>query len=607
MIMMNKRDKNQAFSQKGQSMTELVILMPIFMILAVGMLMVHRLVTTRLSLMEEARLTAFEEAIIPKTARDLGVEGAPINYADNSRFKRSYGGRSAQKTKTVNFNPDASGMNDIFAENNILNNALFGKLSLDLVDTAQAASNVDKKINNQAKNRSSFKDEAILNERGLGIRSILERSKFGINICNQYKRTFAIYDLAKPDILRSSRCAEIFNSQFAAYLGSNLDYSKVTRDINYKIERGLLAENAISEAVKGEISNQFYSFFDTKVSEAISQGDNQLSTERSSAMDDMNSESIRLATDLRYLGSAMAVLAVTQIGNNLGSANSTSHSYNLSLNINETLVNGAFTSGADNYVIDLVNGFDYRVFSFIPLPSLHSMMAGIFEAVGKNAFFEEDDSVKSKAIDNSSVFVEATYDPSNTLGGFAKRISGAGHQQRTNFYLLTNEWQILRQNPDSSDHAYRSLGNQLDDQSLETEEAVLRRRVMGLYLLPSNLPAFLQPITDLIPGMSGVTSVLEGAGDIFGMMKSFVLNSPINDIIDFLDAIPFLDLSDFKLPEVPAVRPMVYPSTTEIKNDKLACISGSCDGREFSNYLNEQDENDPNPRPVYDEDQDDHE
>ena len=68
-----------------------------------------------------------------------------------------------------------------------------------------------------------------------------------------------------------------------------------------------------------------------------------------------------------------------------------------------------------------------------------------------------------------------------------------------------------------------------------------------------------------------------------------------------------MDLSDFKLPEVPAVRPMVYPSTTEIKNDKLACISGSCDGREFSNYLNEQDENDPNPRPVYDEDQDDHE
>jgi hypothetical protein len=209
---------------------------------------------------------------------------------------------------------------------------------------------------------------------------------------------------------------------------------------------------------------------------------------------------------------------------------------------------------------------------------------GAFQGVMRNVLSADSGSIDS-AIDNSVLHSQVTVSGmGSALEGLPLR--GRADQDLTSeLYILSDSWDINRQ--DGSN--WRSLGSEDSTFHDSDDEGMLKRRTIGLWMLPSNLVALLEPMTDLFPSelRSTVTAMNGPISHGLTIIKEFFAgDNPLNKILEAIHSLPVIgQIVDIELPQWPAVRTSAYPGSTEMNGDKL---TGKV--RNFNDYVKEQDD-----------------
>lgn len=430
-----------------------------------------------------------------------------------------------------------------------------------------------------------------------GIRRALERGEFGVTVCEGARDLLVREGFKNPPF--DPECARDMNRQFANHIAANVDIPELYRDYGIWLDEGIAPGDAVRRTLRNEVSNQFYSFYDTLVSSARTLAPVSLITDRlDRAGSFLSNDFTRLGTDFRYIGSAAAI-GVIAIQAAIGTAqNPLERSASQWKEFEDNAAELLHTDAEEV----LPFGIPYFLNpTYLPVPpTFGAFGASLHESVMRQALFEEDE-LEDPLIDQSNKMVKVDYQARGGLFTPALKIPGVENPTlEGRFFLMTQEWHITRRPSPNAD--YRDKGDQFDDIGEDTEEGILRRRVSGLWLFPSNFAALLEPL-GAIPGLGfldGVVAVLEPVGSIIGELKSFLLDNPFIDIVDFLSEIPGFGSFIPTLPKWPAVRPDAYPGSTELAGsaiDDPDKLMGS--EREFQDYVDEQREFNPEPKPVF--------
>ena len=437
---------------------------------------------------------------------------------------------------------------------------------------------------------------------GRGFQNILHKEGFGEKFCTEISKRLGDHGLSH--LTKNSNdptCGSRLDEDFGLYLGENLDFKEFFEDYSDRLEWGDAPDVAMQQTVRHAVGNQFYSFFDTLVRTGRTLALPLLLVDAGEAdLTLASSDATRLISDFRYVGSSIAVGAVLTAGGVLTATQlSTTNADTVLQREKDVVIDILHVNVGD----ELGGAAFFLSPTYLPVPPVFGATApALQEAVMKNALFE-DSGLVSRLIEDSNKKIQVTYEASGGLFPAATRrfrdIENA--KLTSNSYLITQPWHITRRKSATGD--YRDKGTEFDEIGDDTDEGVLRRRVSGLWLFPSNVGAFLQPIAAL-PGLGflgPVFSAFEPIGSLLGFVKSFVLvDNPIFKILDFMHDIPGIGAIVPTAPKWPAVRPDAYVGSEEMtsndtsKKDKLM---GS--DREFQDYIDEQREFNPEPNPTF--------
>lgn len=121
----------------------------------------------------------------------------------------------------------------------------------------------------------------------------------------------------------------------------------------------------------------------------------------------------------------------------------------------------------------------------------------------------------------------------------------------------------------------------------------MRRRIRGLWLVPNDLVAMLDPLGKVGHGLLG--KIIRDANGplkdaIMEIKKITTDDDPLQKIFNLLHKLPLSGSVDLNMPQWPAVRPAAYPGTEEIRGDHMA--DGPHErGRNFNDFVAEQEAN----------------
>ncbi len=436
------------------------------------------------------------------------------------------------------------------------------------------------------------------------VKNFLNYAKVGPKVCGALKGFSKQHGDPAPLLpFRQPDCVSKVEDGLAHELAYGVDIKDFFRGYEQFMQSGFTPGGALDIAVRQEVAEGFYSFFDVLVQGGRAVATASLTLGRIDAAGGLVDASVgRLLTDARYLGSTVAIAAIASQGAIIALNNPANQDANAELAF-ENNVNGILQMDAAG-AIPGVGGVPFLLGpQYLPVPPTFGALApGLQESVMKNLLSQsEDDGLQETEIEQSNKLVEVTYDAAGGLIRLSENVRGAeGARLTGRYYLVTQPWHLKRRQNGTG--AYRDKGTQFDTASDETEEAVLRRRVLGLWLFPSDPGALLEPIS-LIPGLGVLAPVFqafEPLGSLISTVKGFVTDNPLFDIAQALSEIPVIgDL--IPVPPVwPAVRPDAYPGSVEMTGnnpDDPDRLMG--ENRNFSDYVTEQRNNNPEPEPDF--------
>lgn len=438
------------------------------------------------------------------------------------------------------------------------------------------------------------------------IKNYLIKAEVGPKVCDAV-RGFSKRNGDPAALLpfRQSDCSEKVEEGLSWNLSHEVNIPDFFRGYGDGIQSGFTPAQAIEESVRTEVAEQFYSFFDTFVSTSRAGAVPLIVGERVNLALDLGGSSVTdLISDARYIGSSVAITLILAQGVNIGSQSPTNRSSDNELNF-ERSVNDMLQLNADD-ILPVVSPF-FLGPQYLPVPPTFGAAAGgLQEAIMKNLLTQAaDDPIRDEQIANANKMVEVSYDASGAFSDvrLAKdNIRGVEtNRQVARYYLITQPWHMTRRQGGTGD--YRQKGTQTDDDDEETEEGVMRRRVFGLFLFPSNPTVFLEPISDVLglsDSLKGVFDAFSGFDSAIEFIKDFVLDNPLIDVAQTLSDIPFIGDIIPVPPKWPAVRPDAYPGSTEMTgNDPAQPDKLMGNDRNFSDYVDEQRDNDPEPEPDF--------
>ena len=416
---------------------------------------------------------------------------------------------------------------------------------------------------------------------------LLREGEFGKVVCSEYKHLLTANDLNEimPHIYEPD-CAERQNDQFGRYLVEQVDLHDLFRGYENLLDEGYQPNDALQEVVGSEAAHQYYRYFDTQVNAASAGAVGEITSHRVQVALRYPGAVQTMVTNMRYMGSSIALTVMgTQLARiNTLSASSRSNAAHLQM---ESAINRFLHANADDVGIPFlpisVSGF-WLPLNRIPIPPFYGIMAaGIFDGLMKNVL-SRDDSLQDSLIDNGIIDAQATYQTSGGESAPIRRRWNKRHDLVAKYTLLTEPWHITRRT--SATGGFRSKGSQTDGMSSNTEEGVMRRRVVGLWFFPSDPVALLDPIKYAIPGSIGaVVDQIRSVRHLIVLAKRMVTDdNPLRKIFDAVMSLPVISTLRIRLPQWPAVRPDAYPGSNEMSGDRLT-ISGS---RRFSDYVGEQ-------------------
>ena len=218
-------------------------------------------------------------------------------------------------------------------------------------------------------------------------------------------------------------------------------------------------------------------------------------------------------------------------------------------------------------------------------PEFGPLAGGLQSGLMKNVL-SQDTNLFDEQIENSNKEVIVTYEADKGIFPAARRrFDTEGITLSGRFFLITQPWHIPRRTCPTCD--YRELGDERDGIDDDTEEGVLRRRVLGLWLFPKQPTAMLDAVSGIpeLNSLDGVFSAFSAVDDAISEIAGFIADNPLRDISDALSELPIVGDLIPVIPQFPAVRPQAYPGSEEMTDDNLMGNS-----REFSDYVEEQKE-----------------
>ena len=623
----HKAECNRFLGQAGQAMVEFALLLLVIMTLCAGMLYVSRLLTFQFWAQQESRLVAFnldwvaqsggidEYAIVsdgaklhqPKVVRKLD---STHNGANDGSISTLLTSLTSDDLSAVQSNVRSVPISEISDSGVMLasnrSSLWFSRTKdwlrgidrkLQVIDSAFAIQGRDLTGEIATDDLPEFD---ALSSAEKGFIALLERVNFGNGFCRGMSDFLSGRGFdPKQTVFSGSECDGNYNFAFGRYLARNFDMPNFTREYGLHLQSGVGPGPALQATIEEVVASEFYSFFDNTVKQQFPQAPDYISDHQSDSKNNvLGNDYDRMVNDARYIGASNTLSDIKDAINKIINANESSHSWQDGLSLENEINNVLYADGDSSGLGGQLGS--WLSLSYLPVPpTLSPAAGGIFAGPMRNALANESSDYIDEQIDQSNKMVRTTYEGDKGLLGVARRRFSANKTLESRFYLVTQPWHIERREGGTGD--YRELGGQFDLTDQPTDEGVLRRRIQGLWLLPSDPGAFLQPLLDLMqaagaPDLSGVTDVMSVVKEPLQLVKDLIGGDNfINKLFITLKDFAGIDLS---LPLQPAVRPVVYPNTVELKDDKL--MGGS--PRDFGNYISEQkDWKDVKPDPEFDD------
>ncbi len=443
-----------------------------------------------------------------------------------------------------------------------------------------------------------------------GMVNLLSTVEFGEAFCEGMSDLFRKYGKAHAAKgFLEEDCGRSYNREFGLFIANNIDIASMFRDYEYLIGQGIPHEDVAESILEREIATQFYSMFDQNVENA-SQLAVPLIIKKRIDLQVLSSDTElrRLITDARYLGSSIALTTIlfSQLGQTF-LVNPQGRDADIEKIIHDIVV---FFIHAD---VGETSLFLNPVASF-PVPptfagSFTSFQEGVMENVllgGKatlGVFLGDPNADESDLVDplinDSNKKGTVRYEAGESFLTAAREKFSNETTLTSRFFLVTQPWHITRRIDGTED--FRLPGTETDGIGETTEEAMLRRRVAGLWLFPSAPGAlFTAPLEIFpIPGFDQIAAVARSLDGPISGVKSFLINNPVNQLFDLLSSIPFIGQIVPTIPKWPAVRPLAYPGSVELldqPNSDDDQLTGS--RRNFDAYVEEQKYN-PKAQPEF--------
>ena len=446
-----------------------------------------------------------------------------------------------------------------------------------------------------------------------GVYRVLETVDFGEKFCEGMRDVFSKHNWQPGVQAFSGRaCGETYNTDFAIHLAQNVDMKELFRDYAYQLKGGVDHGQALDAVLQVEVTNQFYSFFDNAVALArVGAVPYIVGVRAEKALGGSLQDVIRIISDARYVGSSIAVGLISggQLTQVLG-VDPTSRDVAAEKSLQDTAFSVLHADVPDaSYALNPlylpVPPMFFGGMSAIQNAAMESVLRGGENEIGD--FFGDPAGDDSDLIDplihNSNKEGVVRYNSGKGIFPAAARRFKNRPILTSRFFMVTQPWHITRR--ESPTGAYRQIGTQTDGIGELTEEAMLRRRVAGLWLFPSAPGAFLEaPFEYLdVDGLDAVFDIVSGLDSFIGTIKTQLIDNPITKLFDALSDIPLIGGLVPVIPKFPAVRPAAYPDSIELRDQAHSGddeLTGEV--RNFSDYVDEQLDYDPAPKPEFDND-----
>jgi hypothetical protein len=617
----------------GQALVEFVILLTIIFILCGGMLYSSRLLTFDYWAQQEARYIAFEQTWVG-SAYYNNPSIQPVSKMSETEYLHRP--RVLDKLDVERDVSDDGNVNSLlaflttpFTRNTFSNSAQQGQRTQNQVMIAKKPSSVwhartsdwfEGRSNKFFSIKNAFasqrgssstpdmhdydikprrKGATYDNELQMGFVNILESVDFGPGFCEAMNGYLDRKGYQSTNYFSDPDCGTNANKGFASHVANNISFKDFFREYNFQLQWGLDSKEALEVAVKQEVAIQFYSWFDMAVRLSFIGTIPGILADRANKSDIvLNDAAInRMMSEMRYIGSSFAIGAILLKFGEIVLSNPTNRRALIEKafedSVNQVLHLDAADLSASVPLID--NGF-FLSPEYLPVPPTFGPFAGgMFSGVMRNILANEEH-LFGPLIDNSNKVGKVSYRAERGLFPFARRKwSTQDRVLSSSFYLVTQPWHITRRMHNGKGE-FRAIGGQFDTINQETEEGILRRRVLGLWLFPSRPSALLEPIKDA-PGMDNlgnVFSVFETVDDAIATVKELLVDNPLIRVFDALARIPGFRRFVPRIPKWPAVRPEAYPGTVEMKDDEL-----TGEVKDFKDYIKDQRDFNPEPKPRF--------
>jgi hypothetical protein len=643
--------KKKRSAESGQAMVEFVMMLIIVFALVVSMLHISNLLNLDYWAQQEARYLAFEQTWVRQESSENAGNDAVGELEDGERFRRP---NSLPRLNAERRAEDDDGVSELLklgdlAFNRSSETSSSEEQSVVLAKVSDGKDSIWHRSTGQwwasVKERTSLVQNAYASiakrgrrfmggdgiqidtvdgdsipiSRGGPIRegsledgmiNILDKVGFGEAFCKEMSGLFRKHSLSHIGKgFSESDCGGSYNRDFGLFIAKNIDIASMFKDYTYYLGEGSTHGEAIKSVLEREIATQFYSYFDRDVNNA-SQLAVPLILRKRIDLQVLGSDSeLRsLITDARYVGSSVALTTIlyTQIGQTF-LVNPQGRDADLEKRIHDIVVffiNADVGEGA--LLLNPVSSFP------VP-PTFLGAFTGFQEGVMENvlrggqttlgSFLGSNEADESDLIDTlikeSNKKGMVRYEAGESMYTAARKVFSNETTLTSRFYLVTQPWHITRRVNGVDD--FRLPGEETDGIGETTDEAMLRRRVAGLWLFPSAPGAMFTAPLEIFPiagfnEIAAVTRVLDGP---IGGVKSFLIDNPVQRLTDIVSDIPFIGAVVPTFPKWPAVRPLAYPGSTELldqPNSDDDQLTGS--RRNFSDYVEDQEYN-PEAKPSF--------
>lgn len=613
-----KFDRRRSSAVAGQAMVEFAILLPVLLIICLGMLYTSRLLTFDYWAGQEARFIAYEQTW---SAREYygSYDEAITKLNDTHFFHRppvvdqliqqkngnDDGSLKSLLTKNDHLSFSPGGADPVLlagAEHSIWNSRFKDWVrdksrEYSFVHEALASQNMAPATRDTEGYPSEVPPRIVKGRTELpreyqqladGFTELLERGGFGPRFCARLDLVFKKHNLAR---LTDADCGTRVSRSFGEFIARDVDFGEVFRDFGYQLSATEDSGSALQSTLEKAAAREFYSFFQTTIKNAANGAPNvindfKLDNETGAVS---AAEFQRVLSEARYAGSTSAIDTIKS-NMSLVASHATSGTRDWQAEKTfEDSVNKVLHADASS-----VGSYSFPN-TYLPLPlTFRPVFGSLYDAIMLNVLDFDSSSVQSALVTDSNRSVEVRLRAAEGLSlPIRKRWQTQGRELRARYYLITEPWHITRRL--SATAGWRGLGGQDDSVDDNTEEGVLRRRVSGLFLIPSNMKDMFASVLGIVPGLETAADVFAPVDALISTVKKFLLDNPLIDFSYTLQDLPVLDTIDFTFPRWPAVRPQAYPGSTEMKDDHLAIGAG----RTFHDYIQEQKDNNPEAKPTF--------